>query len=210
MGRNKGYLGEPTQEMWICSLSHAYDRVTAWTFFCKKEHHPLRIKNDLIALVEDSRVAAKHSSPPRAARRRGQPRDKPPSPIWKKFSLLFERCKFQHVADVRAQHERHERRKIIKSVKEICTHLNLQPPSSPIASEGKESPEIKSFEERIARFDKETPVQQWYGDVSFSDFGFNYGGMVGASSSHPPPFDSPPPANPQNIVESKDEDGDDE
>jgi hypothetical protein len=95
-------------------------------------------------------------------------------------------------------------------VKEICTHLNLQPPSSPIASEGKESPEIKSFEERIARFDKKTPVQQWYGDVSFSDFGFNYGGMAGASSFHPPPFDSPPPANPQNIVESKDDDGDDE
>jgi hypothetical protein len=26
MGRNTGYLGEPTQELWICSLSHAYDR----------------------------------------------------------------------------------------------------------------------------------------------------------------------------------------
>jgi hypothetical protein len=26
MGRNKGYLREPTQELWICSLSHAYDR----------------------------------------------------------------------------------------------------------------------------------------------------------------------------------------
>jgi hypothetical protein len=67
-------------------------------------------------------------------------------------------CKSQHVVDVRAQHERRERRKITKSVKEIHTHLNLQPPSSLIASEGDESPEIESFEERIAHFDVETLV----------------------------------------------------
>jgi hypothetical protein len=53
-------------------------------------------------------------------------------------------------------------------------------------------------------------VQQWYGDVSFSSFGFDYGVMAGASLSHPPPFDSPHSANPQNVVESKDEDDDDE
>jgi hypothetical protein len=80
--------------------------------------------------------------------------------------------------------------------------LNLQPPSSPIASEGQENPEIESFEERIARFDEETSVQQWYG--------FDYGGMAGASSSHPPPVDSPPTVNPSNVEESKDEDDDDE
>jgi hypothetical protein len=68
---------------------------------------------------------------------------------------------------------------------EIRAHLNLQPPSSPIASECEESPKIESFEERIARFDDETLVQQWYGDTSFSNFGFDYGGMGGASSSHP-------------------------
>jgi hypothetical protein len=67
-------------------------------------------------------------------------------------------CKSQHAADVRAQHERCERRKITKLMKEIHTHLNLQPPSSPIASEGEESLKIESFEERIARFDEETPV----------------------------------------------------
>jgi hypothetical protein len=67
-------------------------------------------------------------------------------------------CKSQHAADVRAQHERCERRKITKLMKEIRTHLNLQPPSSPIASEGEESLKIESFEERIARFDEETPV----------------------------------------------------
>jgi hypothetical protein len=99
-------------------------------------------------------------------------------------------CKSQHAADVRAQHERRERRKITKSVKEIHTHLNLQPPSSPIASEGEESPEIESFEERIARFDEETLVQQWYGNATFSGFDFDYGGMAGASSSHPPLVDS--------------------
>jgi hypothetical protein len=119
-------------------------------------------------------------------------------------------CKSQHATDVRAQHERRERRKIIKSVKEMCTHLNLQPPNSPIASEGEESPEIKSFEERIARFDEETLVQQWYGDTNFSGFGFDYGGMARASSSHPPPNDSPPPANPQNVEESEDKDDDNE
>jgi hypothetical protein len=69
-------------------------------------------------------------------------------------------CKSEHAADVRAQHERRERREIIKLVKEIHTHLNLQPPSSPIASEGEESLEVESFEARIARFDEETPVQQ--------------------------------------------------
>jgi hypothetical protein len=62
----------------------------------------------------------------------------------------------------------------------------------------------------IARFDQETPVQQWYDDASFSGFGFDYGGMAEASSSHPPPVYSPPPANPQNIEESDDKDDDDE
>jgi hypothetical protein len=103
------------------------------------------------------------------------------------------------------QHERHARRKITKSVKEVRIYLNMQPPSSPIAFEGEESSEIESFEERIARFDEETPVQHWYGDASFSGFDFDYGGMAKASSSHPPPFDSPPSVNPQNVVESEDE-----
>jgi hypothetical protein len=139
-------------------LMHMLERVTARTFFCKKEHHPLPIKNDLRAPVEDSRAAAPYSSPPRAARGRGHPRDKPSSPIQKIFSLLFGMCKSQYAADVRAQHERRERRKITKSVKEICTHLNLQAPSSPIAFEGEESLKIESFEERITRFDEETTV----------------------------------------------------
>jgi superfamily I DNA and/or RNA helicase len=104
-----------------------------------------------------------------------------------KFSLFFGMCKSQHAIDVRAQRERRERRKITKSVKEIHTHLNLQPPSSPIASEGEESPKIKSFEERIARFNDETLVQQWYDYTRFNGFSFDYGGMDEASSSHPPP-----------------------
>ncbi len=33
--------------------------------------------------------------------------------------------------------------------------------------------------------------------------------MAGASSSHPPPFDSPPSTNLQNVEENKDEDDDD-
>jgi hypothetical protein len=140
-------------------LMHMIEKVTAQTFFCEKEHHPLWIKNDLRAPVEDSRAAAPHSSPPTAARGRGQPRDKPPSPIQKFFSLLFGMCKSQHATDVKAHHERRERKKVTKSMKEIHAHLNLQPPSSLIASEGEESPEIESFEEWIARFDEETPVR---------------------------------------------------
>jgi hypothetical protein len=31
--------------------------------------------------------------------------------------------------------------------------------------------------------------------VSFSVFGFDYGGMAGASSCHPPSFESPPLAH---------------
>jgi AraC-like DNA-binding protein len=85
-------------------------------------------------------------------------RDKPPSPIQKIFSLLFGMCKSQHTVDVKAQHERHARRKDTKSVKEIHVHLNLQPPRSLIASEGEEILEIEYFEERISRFDVETLV----------------------------------------------------
>jgi hypothetical protein len=191
-------------------IMHTIERVMGQTFGYDKEHHPLQIKNNLRVPMEERRAATPRSSPPRAARGRGQQGDKLSSPIQKTSSLLFGMFKSQHVTDVMAQHERCERRKITKSVKEIRTHLNLQPPCSPIAFEGEESLEIESFEETIARFDEETPVQQWYGDVSFSGFGFDYGGMAGASSSHPPPFDSPPPANPQNVEESKEEEDDDE
>jgi hypothetical protein len=38
-------------------LMHLIERVTARTFLCEKEHHPLRIKNDLKAPVEDRRSA---------------------------------------------------------------------------------------------------------------------------------------------------------
>jgi hypothetical protein len=50
-------------------------------------------------------------------------------------------------------------------------------------------------------------VQQWYGNVSFSGFSFDYGGMAGASSSYPPLIDSPPPKNPQNVEKNEAEAG---
>jgi hypothetical protein len=180
-------------------IMHMIERVTARTFHYEKEHHPLRIKNDLKAPVEDRRAAVGQpvSSPPRAARRSGQQGDKPLSPIQKIFSLLFGMCKSQHVTVVKAQHERHVRRKDTKSAKEFHAQLDLKPPCSPIASEGEKSPDIESFEERIAHFDEETLVHQWYGHTNFSSFNFDFGGMAGASSSHPPPFDSPPQANQQ-------------
>jgi hypothetical protein len=81
----------------------------------------------------------------------------------------------------------------------ICTHLNLQPPSSPIASKGEESPEIESFEERIARFDEETPVHS--GTVMRA---------LVASALTMVVWLEHPPANPWNVEESKDEDDNDE
>jgi hypothetical protein len=84
-------------------IMHMIERVMGQTFGYDKEHHPLWIKNDLRALVEDRREAAPHSSPPRATRGREQQRDKPPSPIQKIFNLLFGIYKFQQVTDVKAQ-----------------------------------------------------------------------------------------------------------
>jgi hypothetical protein len=114
-------------------------------------------------------------------------------------------CKSQRAIEVNAQHERRARRKDTKSVKEIHAHLNLQPPHSPIASEGEESSDIESFEERIVHFDEEILVQQWYSDTSFIGFGFDYDGMAGVSSSHPSSFDSPPPAQTYNDDEEEEE-----
>jgi hypothetical protein len=95
-------------------------------------------------------------------------------------------------------------------MKEIYAHLNLQPPSSSIASEGEETLKIESFEERIARFDNETLVQQWYRDTSFNGFGFDYGSMGGASSSHPPPFEFPPPVHTHDDEEEEEGEEDDD
>jgi hypothetical protein len=52
-------------------------RMLGRTFGCNKEHHPLRIKNDLWAPVDQRRAAAPRVSPPRAASGKGQQGDKP-------------------------------------------------------------------------------------------------------------------------------------
>jgi hypothetical protein len=74
-------------------LMNMIEMVMGQTFGCDKKHHPLQIKNDLRAPVEDRRAAAPCSSPPRTARGRGQQVDKSPSPIRKIFSLLYVMCK---------------------------------------------------------------------------------------------------------------------
>jgi hypothetical protein len=102
------------------------------------------------------------------------------------FSLIFGMCKSQHAADVKAQYERRTRKKDTKSIKEIHSHLNRQPLHSPIASNGEEILEIESFEARVACFEVENPMQQWYGNTSFIGFRFSYGGEVGPSYPHPP------------------------
>jgi hypothetical protein len=53
-------------------VMHMIERVMGRTFGYDMEHHHLWIKNDLRAPVEEKRVAAPRSSPPRAARGRGQ------------------------------------------------------------------------------------------------------------------------------------------
>jgi hypothetical protein len=87
--------------------------------------------------------------------------------------------------------------------------LNLRPPRSPIFSEGEESPEIESFEERVARFDSENPVQQWYGDMSFGGFSYSFDSGASTSHSQPPPLASPP-RNDEEGEESEEESDDDE
>jgi hypothetical protein len=88
-------------------ILHMLERVTNHTFGHDKEHHSLRIKNDLKAPVEERRAAAPQvSSHPRATTGRGQQGGKPPSPIRKMYNLIFRMCKSQHAADVKAQHER--------------------------------------------------------------------------------------------------------
>jgi hypothetical protein len=62
-------------------IMHMIEKVTGRAFGYDKEHHPIWIKNDLWAPVEERRAATHRSSPPRAVRGRGQPRDKPSSPI---------------------------------------------------------------------------------------------------------------------------------
>jgi hypothetical protein len=53
-------------------IMHMIERVTGRTFGYDKEHHPLWIKNDLRAPMEERRAVVPRSSPPRAARGRGQ------------------------------------------------------------------------------------------------------------------------------------------
>jgi hypothetical protein len=64
-------------------IMHMIERVSYCTFRCDKEHHLLRIKNDLRAPMEKRRAAAPQVSPPRAVSGRGQQGDK--------THLLFER-----------------------------------------------------------------------------------------------------------------------
>jgi hypothetical protein len=74
-------------------IMHMIERVTARTFHCEKEHHPLRIKNDLNALVEDRKAAVgqEGSSPPRAIRSSGS-KETSLCPLFKKFSACFLEC----------------------------------------------------------------------------------------------------------------------
>jgi hypothetical protein len=101
------------------------ERVTGRTFGYDKEHHLLRIKNDLRTLVKERRAVTSRSSPTRAARGRWQQGDKPSSHIQKMLNLIFGMCKSQHAVDVKAYLKRRAIKKDTKSMKEIHSHLNL-------------------------------------------------------------------------------------
>jgi hypothetical protein len=62
-------------------ILHIIERVACRAFGYDKEHHLLRIKNDLRAPMEERRATTPRSSPPRDARGREQQGDKPSSPI---------------------------------------------------------------------------------------------------------------------------------
>jgi hypothetical protein len=47
-------------------------------------------------------------------------------------NLIFGMCKSQHTVDVKAHHERQARKKDTKFVKEIHSHLNMQPLAHPL------------------------------------------------------------------------------
>jgi hypothetical protein len=81
-------------------LIHMIEGVTAQTFFCEKEHHPLWIKNDLRALVEDLRAVVPHSSPPRAARGRGS-QETNLRPLFKKISACCLGCASPNMSQIK-------------------------------------------------------------------------------------------------------------
>jgi hypothetical protein len=125
------------------------------------------------------------------------------------LKLIFGLCKSQHAADVRAQHERRAWKKDTKSIKEIHAYLNLQPHRSPIDSDGEESPEIESFEERVSQYEVENLCTQWYGDMNFGGFSYGIDSSACPSYTQSPPFASPP-QNDEGDEESGEESDDDE
>jgi hypothetical protein len=183
-------------------IMHIIERVTSRTFGCDKEHHQLRIKNDLKTHIEGSSGAtpSHDSSPPRAGRGSGRQSGKPPSSLRMMFGMIYGLCKSQHAADVRAHHERQARKKDTKSLKQMHAHMNLQPPRSPITSE------VESFDARMARYEVENPWTQWYSDTSFSGCGFDLGGDVGTPQTQPPPYETPPINDEEDEEEDCDED----
>jgi hypothetical protein len=83
MGGDQSYIREPSQELYIM---HMIESVTTHTFGCNKEHHPLRIKKDLKALMEERRAVVPCGSSPLELCLEGEG-SKETSP-----HLLFERC----------------------------------------------------------------------------------------------------------------------
>jgi hypothetical protein len=73
-------------------IMHMIERVTTCTFGCDKEHHPLRIKNDLKAPVEDRRAdAAQGSSALELLEGEGS-KETNPHPLFERFLACSLRC----------------------------------------------------------------------------------------------------------------------
>lgn len=94
--------------------------------------------------------------------------------------------KCQYEADARDHHERQERKKLTKKVKEIHTKLGIDACCSPIDSEGKVS-DMETSDARKARME-EDHCTQWYGDASLNGYGYGYGGVTTSTRNQPPSF----------------------
>jgi len=185
---------------YACYLMFLIENKTGKTFKKDVEHKVIKIPVTLDPIVTApvaAAVAPSSPPPPRAAKVRARQQgassshnqDKPPSPLRKIFNMLFSMCRKQSAIEVRMHHERQERKKNTRRLKEIHSHLNLQPPCSPIGSEGDES-EVETFEHQMQSLDQEDPFAMTYGSQSSSEvFGFS----SGTFAAPPPP---PPPSRP--------------
>ena len=135
------------------------DQVTGHTFEHDKIHKALKIVADLPktglppaglggaggtaeadAPESGAAAVAAGASPSPRAPSRSSRRGSPPSPIRRLFSSIFGTCRD---IQTRQQKEREARRKDTRTLKQIASRLELDPPRSPLSDEAASEPEIE-------------------------------------------------------------------